>query len=634
MKRWGFNAVRTSHYPNDPAFCSTCATSSGCTSSTRPTSSPTAGTTTSAATRATGPQFVERVARMIERDRHHPSIIVWSLGNESGYGANHDAAAGWARRARPVATAPLRGRDQVRLGERPDGVSDLTCPMYPPIAAIVAHAQVGAPAAPADHVRVQPRDGQQQRDARPSTGTRSSRRHGLQGGFIWEWRDHGLDQRLPDGTIRHAYGGDFGDQPNDGVVLHRRDHVPRPLAEARDLRAHVTSRRPCGPRRVRRRSRPRARAGSRSRTAASSGTPAGCGRPGRSRSTGTSRSPRRAAAAADRARARRAEVDDPGLRRCPTAGAGERWLTLRFLTAEATAWAAAGYEIGWAQVPLDDAGRRAGRRRPHHIRAGPATSRSTTRGTSSTPSFAAPPALSLWRAPTDNDRIGGMARPLGGWGLADADPAARRHRARRPTPSPCARRGRRPRASRSRTRAAAVERAGGRIRVEETVEVPGGHRGPAAGRHGARARRRATRRSSGSGAGRTRRTRTGGGAAGSGAGRSTRDRPARPVRAAAGERRPRRHALVPRRVAGRRRPRRPRRARAGVRDPHRRPRTSTPRRTTSSCAPRAETIVHLDAAPPRARHRELRPGHARAVRRCAAAPTAGRGRSRREAAGS
>ena len=43
--------------------------------------------------------------------------------------------------------------------------------------------------------------------------------HGLQGGFIWEWRDHGLDQRLPDGTVRDAYGGDFGDEPNDGSFV-------------------------------------------------------------------------------------------------------------------------------------------------------------------------------------------------------------------------------------------------------------------------------------------------------------------------------------------------------------------------------------------------------------------------------
>jgi beta-galactosidase len=45
--------------------------------------------------------FVERVQNMVERDKNHPSVIFWSLGNESGYGPNHDAAAGWVRGADP-----------------------------------------------------------------------------------------------------------------------------------------------------------------------------------------------------------------------------------------------------------------------------------------------------------------------------------------------------------------------------------------------------------------------------------------------------------------------------------------------------------------------------------------------------
>ena len=53
-------------------------------------------------------------------------------------------------------------------------------------------------------------------DRSPTTGTRSPSTPGLQGGFIWEWKDHGLRQRRPDGTDRLAYGGQFGDEPNDG----------------------------------------------------------------------------------------------------------------------------------------------------------------------------------------------------------------------------------------------------------------------------------------------------------------------------------------------------------------------------------------------------------------------------------
>ncbi|MEZ4596097.1 MAG: glycoside hydrolase family 2 TIM barrel-domain containing protein [Chloroflexota bacterium] len=90
---------------------------------------------------------------------------------------------------------------------------------------------VRPPASPAHHVRVLPRDGQQQRHARRVLGG-DRVDAGLQGGFIWEFRDHGLVQRLPDGTTRWAYGGDFGDEPNDGDFcvdgLTWPDRMPKP----------------------------------------------------------------------------------------------------------------------------------------------------------------------------------------------------------------------------------------------------------------------------------------------------------------------------------------------------------------------------------------------------------------------
>ena len=67
------------------------------------------------------------------RDKNHASVIVWSLGNESGYGANHDAAAGWLRRYDP--SRPLHYEGAIRFDWAGDqDVSDITCPMYPPIA--------------------------------------------------------------------------------------------------------------------------------------------------------------------------------------------------------------------------------------------------------------------------------------------------------------------------------------------------------------------------------------------------------------------------------------------------------------------------------------------------------------------
>ena len=96
---------------------------------------------------------------------------------------------------------------------------------------------------------------------------------GLQGGFIWEWWDHGLVQTLPDGTTRWAYGGDFGDQPNDGNFcldgLVWPDRTPKPaLFEHRQIAAPVraagTPERPC------------AGARSSSRTGSTSPISAGC----------------------------------------------------------------------------------------------------------------------------------------------------------------------------------------------------------------------------------------------------------------------------------------------------------------------------------------------------------------------
>ena len=114
---------------------------------------------------------------MVQRDRNHPSVIAWSLGNESGLRRQPRGGRRLAPSRRPV--RPLHYEGAIRFDwARGQTVTDLVCPMYPPIAAIVGHADVGRAAPPADHVRVRARDGQQQRHARPSTGTRSSRRPG------------------------------------------------------------------------------------------------------------------------------------------------------------------------------------------------------------------------------------------------------------------------------------------------------------------------------------------------------------------------------------------------------------------------------------------------------------------------
>ena len=151
---------------------------------------------------------------MALRDKNHPSVIVWSLGNESGHGTNHEAAAAWLRSYDP--SRPLHYEGAIRFDWTSDqAISDLTCPMYPPISAIVGHARSGLQRHPLIMCEFSHAMGNSNGtlaeywDAIESTP-------GLQGGFIWEFWDHGLVQTLPDGRTRWAYGGDFGEQPHDG----------------------------------------------------------------------------------------------------------------------------------------------------------------------------------------------------------------------------------------------------------------------------------------------------------------------------------------------------------------------------------------------------------------------------------
>lgn len=234
LKRFNVNAIRTSHYPNDPDFLDLCdeigfyvideADIEGH-----------AFTTTLAHDPRYLPEFVERVSRMVLRDRNHPCVIVWSLGNETGYGPNHDAAAAWVRGTDP--TRPLHYEGAIaRDWHAGHAATDLVCPMYPSfqaLAAFSADPRADRPVIVCEYAYSQGN----------STGGLAEYWRlfeslpGLQGGFIWEFKDHALD---PDGDGRHRYGGDFGDEPNDGITLLNGvvfpDLTPKPaLYEARGL---------------------------------------------------------------------------------------------------------------------------------------------------------------------------------------------------------------------------------------------------------------------------------------------------------------------------------------------------------------------------------------------------------------
>ena len=213
LKRWNFNAVRTSHYPNDAAFLDLCDElgfyvigeanieshafiSSICNDTKYLTA------------------FVDRVGRMVQRDIHHPSVVMWSLGNESGAGTNHEAAAAYARSFDP--SRPLHYEGGIRgnwMGSH--SLTDVIAPMYPTINAIKEYAKSPKADRPLIMCEYSHAMGN-------SNGTLAEyweaieATRGLQGGFIWEMWDHGPVQTLPDGTKRNAYGGDYGETKHDG----------------------------------------------------------------------------------------------------------------------------------------------------------------------------------------------------------------------------------------------------------------------------------------------------------------------------------------------------------------------------------------------------------------------------------
>jgi beta-galactosidase len=168
--------------------------------------------------------FMERGSRMVHRDRNHPSIIAWSLGNETGYGAHHDALAGWIRRRDPSRPlhyegAIFHGEQQTSSRDRPPWAhggrtaTDIVCPMYPSIDAIRDYGASGDGDRPLIMCEYSHAMGN-------SNGSLAeyweviADTPGLQGGFIWEWKDHSLRDR--DNASRLLHGGDFGDTPHDG----------------------------------------------------------------------------------------------------------------------------------------------------------------------------------------------------------------------------------------------------------------------------------------------------------------------------------------------------------------------------------------------------------------------------------
>ena len=228
MKQHHVNAVRTSHYPDDPHFYDLCdelglyvVDENDLESHARQRSL------------CHDPRYaaaiLDRGMRMVLRDKNHACVILWSLGNEAGYGAAHDALAAWIRRSDPSRPLHYEGAlmerwhaHEARVHGLAGGphepvdapVTDVICPMYASIEALVDWSRREAGSKPLILCEYSHAMGN-------SNGSLADyweaieRHPGLQGGFIWEWCDHGLRTRAPDGREHFAYGGHFGDEPND-----------------------------------------------------------------------------------------------------------------------------------------------------------------------------------------------------------------------------------------------------------------------------------------------------------------------------------------------------------------------------------------------------------------------------------
>lgn len=253
MKRLNINTIRTAHYPNDPRFLELVDEYGFYVISEANIESHGMGYDQESLAKdpAWGPAHLDRVRNMVETFKNHPSVILWSLGNEAGSGENFQACSRWVHRrdpSRPVHYEPAGMA----------GYADVFSPMYfkrdslyawcreeemkpleeqrPLIQCEYSHAMGNSMGGLAEYWDV------------------FRRERLLQGGCIWDWRDQALLRTTPgdaktsavaaldparyvagDGALRYfAYGGDFGDAPNDGNfccngIVHA-DLTPNPHA--------------------------------------------------------------------------------------------------------------------------------------------------------------------------------------------------------------------------------------------------------------------------------------------------------------------------------------------------------------------------------------------------------------------
>ncbi len=234
MKQFSFNAVRTSHYPNDPYFYDLCDEYGLYVMDEANIESH--DVRGQLVNRASWHYAVnDRVIRMVERDKNHPSIVSWSLGNETGYGPIHAAAAGWVKDYDPTRFIhyegaqgdpnlpgydpefPLVGGQKQPLLANPNDPPCVDCisRMYSSVAQLAALAEtehITRPIVMCEYAHAMGNSLGNMTDYWDLIRSKPN----LMGGYIWDWIDQGVLTTNDDGVEYYAYGGDFGDEPNSG----------------------------------------------------------------------------------------------------------------------------------------------------------------------------------------------------------------------------------------------------------------------------------------------------------------------------------------------------------------------------------------------------------------------------------
>lgn len=232
LKRFNFNAVRTSHYPNDPYFYDLCNEYGIYVMDEANIETHHGGGYIANSPSWTG-AILSRVYRMVERDKNYPSIVSWSLGNESGTGPIFAAAANWIKYFDPSRFIHYEGAQGDPLDpeyienagfevnkwplmanpDDPDYV-DVVSRMYPDLNQLVELAEsekIDRPIIMCEYLHAMGNSIGGLTEFWDEIRSRPN----LIGGFIWDMIDQGLEKTAPNGNKFYAYGGDFGDIPND-----------------------------------------------------------------------------------------------------------------------------------------------------------------------------------------------------------------------------------------------------------------------------------------------------------------------------------------------------------------------------------------------------------------------------------